>query len=156
MKPKMTRKELLDTDNIWNAIITAISEVDLSTKDTVLNEALIIFQYYSELESGGHENLLNWLESYIEEISIEIYLNKLITILEKIGAHDYAMIESKYGQEMWRLYIALEKEEVEEDEFYNVIKKADDEYHKLNGLLEELLETYFVSIHTDLIDVVED
>ena len=156
MKPKMTRKELLDTDNIWNAIITAISEVDLSTKDTVLNEALIIFQYYSELESGGHENLLNWLESYIEEISIEIYLNKLITILEKIGAHDYAMIESKYGQEMWRLYIALEKEEVEEDEFYNVIKKADDEYHKLNGILENLLKAYFVSIHTDLIDVVED
>ena len=156
MKPKMTRKELLDTDNIWNAIITAINEVDLSTKDTVLNEALIIFQYYSELEGGGHENLLNWLESYIEEISIEIYINKLITILEKIGAHDYAMIESKYGQEMWRLYIALEKEEVEEDEFYNVINKADDEYHKLNGILEELLETYFVSIHTDLIDVVED
>lgn len=156
MKLKMTRKDLLDNDNIWNAIITVISEGDLSTKDTVLNEAIIVFQYYSELESGGHEILLNWLESYMEEISIETYLNKLIAILEKIGAHGYAMIEKKYGQEMWRLYIALENDEIEEDEFYTVIEKADDEYHKLNGILERLLETYFVSIHTDLIDVIED
>ncbi|WP_225229725.1 hypothetical protein [Sporosarcina quadrami] len=59
MKPKMTRKDLLDNDNIWNAIISVISEGDLSTKDTVLNEAFIVFQYYSELESGGHETLLN-------------------------------------------------------------------------------------------------
>ncbi|WP_225229724.1 hypothetical protein [Sporosarcina quadrami] len=66
------------------------------------------------------------------------------------------MIEKKFGQEMWRLYIALDNDEIEEDEFYDVIEKADDEYHKLNGILEKLLETYFVSIHTDLIDVIED
>ncbi|AXI00856.1 hypothetical protein DV702_14765 [Sporosarcina sp. PTS2304] len=156
MKPKMNRRDLLDNDNIWNTIITVISECDLSTKDTVLNEAFIVFQYYSELESGGHETLLNWIESYIDEISIDIYLNKLIPTLEKIGAQDYAMIEKRYGQELWRLYVALENDEIEEDEFYNVIKKADDEYHKLNGILENLLKAYFVSIHTDLIDVVED
>ncbi|ARD47910.1 hypothetical protein [Sporosarcina sp. P33] len=156
MKPKMNRKDLLDSDNIWNAVVTVISENDLSTKDTVLNEALIVFQYYSELESGGHEVLLNWLESSIEEISIEFYFYKLITILEKIGAHDHAMIEEKYGREMWRLYVALESDEIEEDEFYNVVNKADDEYHKLNGRLEKLLETYFVSIHMNLIDVIED
>lgn len=54
---------------------------------------------------------------------------------------------------MWRLYAALENDEIEEDEFYDVIEKANDEYHKLNQKLEELLETYFVTIHTDLIEI---
>lgn len=158
MKPKikMNREDLLDKDDIWNAVVSVVCECDLPSKDTVFTEAFIVFQYYSELESGGHESLLNWFGSYIEEISIESYFKELIAILEKIGAHDYAMIEKKYGQEMWRLHMALENGENKEDEFYNVIEKADDEYHKLNQKLDNLLETYFVSIHTDLIEVVED
>lgn len=156
MKPKMKRKSLLNKTDIWNAVTTVLSEYDLSTEDKNLNEAFIVFQYYSELESGGHESLFTWFEWYIEEVGIDNYLNELIGILEKIGAHDYAIIEKKYGQEMWRLYVALENDEIEEDEFYDVIEKANDEYHKLNQKLEELLETYFVTIHTDLIEVVED
>lgn len=155
MKPKMKRKDLLSKTDIWNAIITVLSEYDLSTEDKILNEAIIVFQYYSELESGGHESLLTWFEWYIEEVGINNYLNELIGILEKIGAHDYTIIEKNYGQEMWRLFVSLENDEIEEDEFYNVIEKANDEYNKLNGKLEELIETYFVSIHTDLIEVVE-
>ena len=57
---------------------------------------------------------------------------------------------------MWNLYIALENDEIHEDEFYNVIEKATDEYYKLNGELRDLLEAYFVTIYTDLIEVVED
>ncbi len=57
---------------------------------------------------------------------------------------------------MWNLYIALENDEIHEDEFYHVIKKATDEYYKLNDALRELLEIYFVTIHTDLIEVVDD
>ncbi|MGX2959637.1 DMP19 family protein [Peribacillus sp. JNUCC 23] len=156
MKPKMKRKSLLSKTDIWNAVTTVLSEYDLSTEDKNLNEAFIVFQYYSELESGGHESLFTWFEWYIEEVGIDNYLNELIGILEEICAHDYAIIEKKYGQEMWRLYVALENDEIEEDEFYDVIEKANDEYHKLNQKLEELLETYFVTIHTDLIEVVED
>ncbi|WP_313238385.1 DMP19 family protein [Sporosarcina ureae] len=156
MKPKMNRKDLLDKDDIWNAIVSVVCECDLPSKDTVLKEAFIVSQYYSELESGGHESLLNWFRSYIEEISIESYVKELIAILEKTGAHDYAMIVKKYGQEMWSLHVALENDENKEVEFYNVIEKADDEYHKLNKKLDNLLETYFISIHTDLIDVIED
>src|SRR5699024_10688846 len=152
----MNRNNSINIDGIWNAVITILAESDLSTENKSLKEAFIVFQYYSELESGGHESLFTWFEAYIEEVGIDIYLNELIGILEKIGAHDYAIIEKKYGQEMWKLYVALENDEVEEDEFYGVIEKADDEYHKLNQKLEELLETYFVTIHTDLIEVVED
>ena len=39
--------------------------------------------------------------------------------------------------------------------FYNVIKEADSEYENLNGKLGELLESYFVKIYTDLIDIEE-
>lgn len=132
-----------------------LSEYDLSTEDKVLNEAFIVFQYYSELESGGHESLFTRLEWYIEEVGINDYLTQLIGILEKIGAHDYTNIEGNYGQEMWRLFVALKNDEMEEDEFYLVIEKANDEYNKLNGKLEELIETYFVHIYTNLIEVVE-
>lgn len=156
MKPQRNRKDLLDKNSIWNAVLEVVSECDFPTKDTALNEAFIVVQYYSELESGGHEILFNWAGSYIQEISIESYLKELIAILEKIDAHDYAVIEKKYGQEMWRLYTALENGENKEDEFLNIIEKADDEYHKLNRKLDELLETYFIRIHTDLIEVVED
>lgn len=156
MKPKMKRKELLDRNDVWNAVISVVCECEYPSKGTILNEAFIVFQYYSELESGGHESLLTWFGSYIEEISIDNYLNELIAILEKIGAHDYAIIEKKYGHELWSLYVALENNEHEEDQFYNVIEKADNEYHKLNRKLDKLLETYFISIHTDLIEIVED
>lgn len=156
MKPKMKRKELLDRDDVWNAVISVICECNYPSKDTILNEAFIVFQYYSELESGGHESLLTWFGSYIEEITIGNYLNELIAILEKIGAHDYAIIEKKYGHELWSLYVALENNELEEDQFYDVIEKADNEYHKINQKLDKLLESYFISIHTDLIEIVED
>ena len=156
MKPKMKRRELMNNDDIWNAVITVISEYNFPTENKISNEAFSVFQYYSELESGGHESLFTWFSEHIEEVGITNYLKELIDILNKIGAHDYAIIEKKYGEKMWRKLVALENGEIEENEFYTVIEKANDEYDKLNGKLEGLLETYFVSIHTDLIEVVED
>ncbi|TQR17991.1 hypothetical protein FG383_03435 [Psychrobacillus soli] len=152
----MKRKDLLNTNDIWNAMITLIGEYGYSTENKVLNETFIVFQYYSELESGGHEILFTWFSQHIEKVGITIYLQELINILEKIGAHDYALIEKNYGEEMWRKFVALENGEIEENEFYRVIEKADNEYNKLNGKLGELLEPYFMRIHTDLMDVVED
>ncbi|WP_053415503.1 hypothetical protein [Viridibacillus arvi] len=68
-----------------------------------------------------------------------------------------------YGEEMWRLFFVLEHEEMDDDafteleqEFYTVINKADDEYFNLSNQLEKLLESYFVKIHTDLLEVVEN
>lgn len=155
MKLKMKRKDLMSKTDIWNAVTAVLSEYDLSSEDKSLNESFIVYQYYSELESGGHESLFTWFESYIKEIGINNYLNELIGILEKIGAYNCAMIEKKYCQKMWSLYVTLENNELVEDEFYKIIEKANDEYYKLNEELAELLETYFVTIHTDLIDIDE-
>lgn len=156
MKVKVKRKDLLDNNDIWNAVIGVLSEYEQSNEEKNSNEAYIVYHYYSELESGGHESLLNWFQWYIEEVGIDNYLNELIGILEKIGAYDYAIIEKKYGHKLWRLYLDLEKAKIEEDEFYHVIGKANDEYYNLNGKLEKDLEAYFVKIHTDLIEVVDD
>lgn len=57
MKPKMNRKDLLNSNDIWNGVIHAISEIDYPTEDQTLNDAFTVFQYYSEMESGGHESL---------------------------------------------------------------------------------------------------
>lgn len=66
------------------------------------------------MESGGHESLWNWTSDHIEEVGINHYLEELIGVLEKIGANEYARIEKMYGEEMWRLYVALENNEIDE------------------------------------------
>ncbi|HEY4553668.1 MAG TPA: hypothetical protein VIG80_10775 [Bacillaceae bacterium] len=156
MKPKMRRNDLRERDDIWNAMVHTVCGYDFPTENTVANEAFTVFQYYSELESGGHESLFTWFSEYVQEMGIKEYLQQLTGILEKIGAHEYAAIEKKYGEEMWRLSIALEKGEIVEESFYSLIEKADSEYYSLDDKLAGLLETYFIDIHTALIDVVKD
>lgn len=156
LKPKIKRTDLLNQDDIWNAVSSVVIEYGYQSENRVASEAFTIFQYYSEMESGGHESLLRWNADYIEEIGITRYLEELIEILEKVDAHEYAIVEKKYGQEMWRLYTALENSEIVEKEFYSVIEIADMEYYKLNEKIRELLEAYFVSIHIELIEVVNE
>ena len=156
MRPKMKIENLMNKDDIWNAVTSVLSEHDLSTENNKTDETFLAFQYYSEMESGGHESLLNSLEWYIEEIGIDHYLKNLIGVLEKIEAYDYAAIVKNNCEELWTLYIALENDEIEEEKFYHLIEKADTDYHKLGDQLETLLEAYFVTIHTELIEVVED
>ena len=145
----------MESNNVWNAVIDILSECDFPTKSSILNEAHIVFQYYSELESGGHESLFNSLSTQIEASGIGTYLKGIITALEKMGANDYAEIAGNYGEEMWRLFVALENDEIEETEFYRIIEKADDAYYELGGKLELLLEDYFVKVHTELIEAAE-
>ncbi|MBO1511362.1 DMP19 family protein [Metabacillus bambusae] len=156
MKPIINRKDLLNKDDIWNAVIAVLSEYDYSTENRMAKEAYTVFQYYAEMESGGHESLFIWASDYIKEVGIALYLEELIGVLEKIDAHEYTKIEKIYGEEMWRLHMALENNEIDESEFYRVIEKADHDYYKLNDQLGKLLEDYFVNIHTDLIEVVDE
>lgn len=156
MRPKMKIENLMNKDDIWNAVTSVLSEHDLSTENNKTDETFLAFQYYSEMESGGHESLLNSLEWYIEEIGIDHYLKNLIGVLEKIEAYDYAAIVKNDCEELWTLYIALENDEIEEEKFYHLIEKADTDYHKLGDQLETLLEAYFVTIYTELIEVVGD
>ncbi|MDW0111145.1 DMP19 family protein [Sporosarcina aquimarina] len=145
------REDSMNPDELWNAVVSIINECDFPTNDPVLNEAYIVFHYYSELESGGHESLFTWFGSYIEEVGIECYLNELIAILEKMDAHDYALIEKAYGEELWNMHIALENGEDREDEFYHFVEKADEAYHGLNQTIDTLLETYLVSHYKDFL-----
>lgn len=156
MKPKMYRRDLVTTDDIWNALVQTISEYDYPTGDEIADEAFLVLQYYSELENGGHEMLWTWASEYIEEVGIASYLDALVSSLEAIGAYDYAAIEQKYGLEMWQKFKALEKGEIDEEIFYAAIKQADEEYYQLDGRLVEVLEVYFVDIHEELIDVIRD
>ncbi|WP_080848365.1 DMP19 family protein [Cytobacillus gottheilii] len=156
MKPKMSKKELAHKDDIWNAVISALTEYDYSADNKTAKEAFTVFQYYSEMESGGHEILFNWTSDYIKEVGIQAYVQELIESLEKINAHDYAAVIQKYGEQMWKLHISLENGEVEETVYYEVIEKADAEYYSLDDQLAGLLEAYFEEIYEELIDVVED
>ncbi|OLO25673.1 hypothetical protein BTR23_24170 [Alkalihalophilus pseudofirmus] len=155
MKYKMKKKDLITKEDIWNAVIEAMGEYNFPTENKVANDTYIVYNYYSELESGGHESLLNWFSWHIEEVGILNYLKELTCILERIGADAYSKIEKEYGEELWRLFQALENDEVEEDDFYNVIKIADSVYENLNGELGEILESYFIKIYKDLIDIEE-
>lgn len=156
MKYKMSRRDLITKDDIWNAVIDVMGECDFPTDNEVANDTYIVYNYYSELESGGHESLLNWFSYHIEEVGIKNYLTELTRVLEKIGAHDYSKIEKKWGEQLWTLFHALENDEtVEDDDFYNLIEKADNEYYNLDGKLAQLLENYFVNIYMDLIEIEE-
>lgn len=156
MKPKMNRSELKDNNDIWNAVIQVLSEQDFPTGSQEVDDAYLVFQYYSEMESGGHEALLNWWQDYIREVGIKKYQDELASALVKIGAPEYADIESTHLEELWKLHLALENDESHEDDYYSKIELMDSAYHGQDKKFENLLETHFLKIHTDLIDVVED
>ncbi|MFJ7828510.1 hypothetical protein [Psychrobacillus sp. NPDC096623] len=59
------------------------------TDDEKRNNFLILFNYFCELESGGHD----WFSEHIEEMGIQTYLNRLTIMLEKVEVHEYAEIE---------------------------------------------------------------
>ncbi|MGF9978911.1 DMP19 family protein [Viridibacillus arvi] len=156
MKPKMSRRELSNNNLIWDAVINVLSEGEDTEENDLFNEAFSVYQYYSAMEGGGHENLFNWCSEEIEEKGVTAYIRELSVNLEKIGAHEYANIVEKYVEELWRLFIKLENEEIEDVIFLDFVEKADQEYYNLDKKLDKLLEKYFISIHTKLIDVVEN
>lgn len=156
MKPKMNRKDLMDDDAIWNAVNMVLSEQDYYTEDAKVYEAFVVHQYYSELESGGHEALLNWTQDWIKDVGIKKYRNDLVSSLEKIGAHEHAVIERSHLEELWKLHLALESDESFEEKYLSKAELMDGAYYGLDGKLQTILESYFVEIHTDLIDVVEE
>ncbi|QUG42883.1 hypothetical protein KD050_06445 [Psychrobacillus sp. INOP01] len=149
-------------DEIWNAVLSAYSEYVFPTDDVKMNDFFILFNYFCELESGGHESLFNWFSEHIEEMGIQTYLNRLTKMLEKVEAHEYAEIEKNYTEELWRLFLSVENSGTEEPhyesleaEFYMTIEKADSEYRSLGDKLSERLSSYATVIYTEIIEIVE-
>ena len=138
-------------EEIWNDTITILAEADYPSDNPFINDVYLAYHYYSELESGGHEAFLTWFSEQIEQTGPTTFLQNLKHSLTKINAKPYAKIIDTYGEALWQAFTALEKEEIEEDEFYNIIEKADTEYYQLNGKLEQNLEDYFIANHPKLI-----
>lgn len=156
MLRKMRRSELQNKYDIWNAMIETMCEYDFPPENKRANEVFLVYDYYSETQSGGHEGLLNWSSWYIEEMGVSNYFTELIRMLREINAHEYAAIEEKYGEKMWELHKLLENGDILEGEYYAIIEKANTEYEELNGKIGDVLEAYFVNIYQEFIEVVDD
>ena len=163
MKLQVNKSELQTNDDIWNAVLAAYVEYVsvFPTEDEKINDFIILFNYYCELESGGHESLLNWFSEHIEAMGIQTYLHRLTNILEKIGASNYAVIEKNYLEELWRAFLSLETSSEDpifkslEVEFYDLIEKADAAYFNLDQELSELLSDYATKYHEVIMEIVE-
>ena len=162
MKIKVKHSELQTDNDIWNAVLTAYGEYDFPTDDEEMNDFFILFNYYCEMESGGHESLFNWFSKDIEEMGTQIYLNRLTVMLRKVGAPEYATIEEKSLEELWRLFLAVENSGNEEldfesvvSEFYMLLEKLDGEYRNLGDKLSDRLSSFATVIYTEIIEIVE-
>ena len=161
IKMKVKRSELQTNNDIWNAVLSVYGEYDFPTNDKKMNDFFILFNYYCEMESGGHECLFNWFSKDIEEMGIQIYLNRITEMLRKVDAPEYAEIERKYLEELWRLYLAVENSGNDLDfesvvaEFYIQLEKVDGEYRNLGDQLSDRLSSYATDIYTEIIEIVE-
>jgi hypothetical protein len=153
---KIKKTELMNNHDIWNVMVSIMAEYNFPAENETANKVYMVYNYYSEMESGGHEGLFHWFSWYIEEVGGHQYFAELIRILKDINADAYALIEEKYGEKLWNLFQALENGEIPEEAFYSLNTKADEEYNQLSGKLEDLLENYFVDIYRELIEVMED
>ncbi|HSP21155.1 MAG TPA: hypothetical protein VLQ20_02390 [Planococcus sp. (in: firmicutes)] len=137
----------MNADEIWNAMVDTISAMDYPTGDSERDEAFLLFQYHSVMESGGHESFLNSFEEDIERIDPAFFFRQLVQSLAHIGGTQYGEIEKKYGLPLWESYKALENDESGEEAFYTLIEKADKEYEALDSRINGLMEAYFKELY---------
>ena len=156
MKFKVVKSQLQHRDDIWSILADITVENAYPTTNPLLDEISIVFSYYSELESGGHESLTRWQYDQIVALGFETYLDKLTATLRKIGAVDYAVIEKDYLPDIWRIYHQLENGENMEEAFYVLVEKADKAYVALQDAIRPMLVEYAVDIHLQVIEPVEE
>lgn len=149
------RAQLLTGDAIWNEVLDFASQIHFPVNEEFINDLSILVQYYNEMESGGHEGLLNWTVGPISNFGFENYIQSLTNTLQTIGAKDIAVIEQQYAPLYWPLYHQLERNEIDEELFYEVIEKADKAYYEHSETLRTLLEQYFISIYTELFEIID-
>lgn len=158
----MKRSELQTDNDIWNAVLSVYGKYDFPTNDEKMDGFFILFNYYCEMESGGHECLFNWFSKDIEKMGIQLYLNRLMKMLQKVDAHEYAELERNHLEELWTLFLAVENSGNNElnfenvvAEFYNLLEKADGEYRILGDKLSDRLSSYATDIYTEIIEIME-
>lgn len=137
----------MNADEIWNAMVDLISSMDYPTGDSDKDEVFLLFQFYSTMESGGHESFLNLFEEELEKLGPAFFFNQLRQSLIQIGGAGYAEIEKEYGLPLWEGYKALEDGGSEEEAFYVLVEKADRKYEALGSQINSLMETYFEMLY---------
>lgn len=137
----------MNADESWNAMVDALSAMEYPTGDTAKDEAFLLFQFYSSMESGGHESFLNSCEEDIQAIGPAAFFSQLANSLNMIGGSVYAAIENHYGLPLWDAYKELENGGQEEAAFYALVEKADNESAAADPPLEGLMQAYFEKLY---------
>ena len=153
MKIKVNKKDLMNEDDAWGAVLTAGTSIK-GYKDA--DDFFLTLNYLNELESGGHGGLITWSSDIIEELGIHTYIKRLTAMLEKLGAPEYAAIERQYLEELWRLNRAMENGEAVMDTYDELIEKSDEKYWQLGERLLDLMRDHSLIIFKEHIDVVEE
>lgn len=157
---KIKRSEILTNDDIWNAVLAAYGNYSFPTENEKMNDFYILFNYFCEMESGGHESLLNWFSQPIQQMGTHEYLRRLAIMLEQIGANDYAEIEKAYLKEMVNIFEVIESRGFEgpnyeslEADFIKIIEKADKEYRNLDEQINAQIYKYALIIYKEVLEL---
>ena len=141
--------------NAWDIVSTIAIEHSFPLQQPLLNETSIVFQYYSEMESGGHESLLRWQYDQMQAMGFMQYKETLLRVLRAIGADEYAAVEDTHLTRCFELYEALEANRLAEDVFYEAINAADAAYIACEDRLRDQLQHYAELNYEALRQVVE-
>lgn len=138
-------------DRTWDKVVELFSERAEGSGNKDMNEAFLIYHYYSDVEQGGHENFFTHFSEYIDLIGIEPFTKELTSALQKAGAKEYSDVFSRFGPEAYFMFLGLEDVYANDAEAGNALEKADDAYNRLNGGLKGKLEDYFKENYSNIV-----
>ena len=150
----ISKKDALTSTDRYNAVYDFIVSHTYPSQNTILDDSWRIFNYYNELASGGHEGYLTWTVGPILETDIQPFYDALIHTLQEIGASKLAELETTYGVLLWQKYHALEKGEIEEDEFYDIVQLADKAYLDYEETFNKQMWSYVEKLFPKIFTVV--
>ena len=151
----ISKKDALTSADRYNAVCDFIVSHTYPSQNTMLDNSWRIFNYYNELGSGGHEGYLTWTTGAIPETDIQSFYDALIHTLREIGAIRLAELETTYGLLLQQKYHALEKGEIEEDEFYNIVRLADKAYLDYEDTFIKQMWAYAEELFPKLFTVID-
>lgn len=150
------KNDLLDEGNAWEAVLSAGLTINRPDGFKDAHDYFITLDFLHELESGGHGSLLEWSSDIIEELGIRTYIERLTSMLEKIGAEEYAEIEKQYAEKLWILNRALANGEDVMEEYDRLIEEADKRYSQLGERLLDRMQAYSLVIYKELSENIEE
>ena len=151
----ISKKDALTREGRYNVVADFIVSHTYPSENKMLDDSWLIFNYYNELASGGHEGYLTWTAGPICETDIRSFYDALIHTLQEIGATELADLERTYGILLWEKYHALENGEIEEDEFYDIVQIADQAYLNYEEMFINKMWIYAEKLFPNLFTVVD-